>query len=113
MLTGKCLLPKTAIAIARRSSKAVTSDDGAEGNSHAVACSPESNGGGLACGQRMRECGSLPCSRVVESDGLDLTAEECVLLFQAIERGVQLRDNCVCVIGDDDQFEIDLFIPHL
>jgi hypothetical protein len=95
MLTGKCLLPKTAIAIARRSSKAVTSDDDAEGNSHAVACSPESNGGGLACGQRMREGGSLTWSQVLDSDGLDPTAEECVLLLQAVERGVQLRDNCV------------------
>jgi len=56
----------------------------------------------------MRECGSLPWSRVLEGDGLDVTAEECVPLFQAIERGVQVRDNRVGVIGDDDQFEVDL-----
>jgi hypothetical protein len=47
---------------------------------------------------------------MLESDGLDPAAEKCVLLFQAIERGVQLRDNCVCLIGDDDQFDIDLFV---
>jgi hypothetical protein len=58
----------------------------------------------------MRECGSLPWSRVLESNRLDLTAEERVLLFQAIERGVQLRDNCFCLIGDDDQFDVDLLV---
>jgi hypothetical protein len=32
---------------------------------------------------------------------------------QPIERGVQLRDNCLGLISDDDQFDIDLFVSHL
>jgi hypothetical protein len=35
---------------------------------------------------------------MLESDGLDLTTEKCVLLFQLIERGVQLRDKCLSLI---------------
>jgi hypothetical protein len=91
-------------------SKTETSDDGAEGDSHAPTCNPDSTCDRLTCGQRMRECRSLPWSRVLESDGLDLTAEECVLPFHAIERGVQFRDNRVRLIGDDDQFYIDLLV---
>jgi hypothetical protein len=49
---------------------------------------------------------------MLESDGLDPTTEECVPLFQPIQRGVQLRDNCIGFIGDDDQFDIDLFVEH-
>src|ERR1700733_7636708 len=86
------------------------SDDGAEGNRYALTCRPESTSDRLTCGDRMRERRSLPRSRVLESDGLDATAEERVPLFQAIERGVQLRDNCLGLIGDNDQFEIDLFV---
>jgi len=85
----------------------VTSDDCAEGNSQALTCSPDSR---LTCGHRMRECRSLPCSRVLESDGLDPTTEKGVPLFQPIERGVQLRDNCLGLISDHDQFDIDLFV---
>ena len=58
----------------------------------------------------MRECRSLPCSRVLESDGLDPATEKCVPFVQPIERGVQLRDNFLGLIGDDDQFDIDLFV---
>jgi hypothetical protein len=47
---------------------------------------------------------------VLKSDGLDPTAEKCVPLFQPIQRGVQLRDNCLGLISDDDQFDIDLFV---
>jgi hypothetical protein len=86
------------------------SDDCAEGNSHALTCGPDSNSDRLTCGHRMRECRSLPCSRVLESDGLDATTEKCMPLFQAIECGVQLHDNCVCLISDDNQFDIDLFV---
>ena len=95
------------------SSKTETSDDGAKGNSHAPTCNLDRICDRLTCGLCMRECGSLPWSRVLEGDGLDVTAEDCVLLFQAIERGVQVRDNPVGVIGDDDQFEVDLFVSHL
>jgi hypothetical protein len=42
----------------------------------------------LTCGQRMREPRPLPCSLVVDSDGLDTTAENGVSLVQLIERGV-------------------------
>ena len=58
----------------------------------------------------MRECRSLPCSRVLERDGLDLTTEKCVPSFQLIERGVQPGDNCVGLISDYNEFEIDLFL---
>jgi hypothetical protein len=91
-----------------------SSDDGAKGNRHAVPCTAESSSGGLACGQRMRECRSLlcscMCSGVLEGDGLDPATEEFVALFQPI--GVQLRDNCLGLIGDDYEFDVDLFILH-
>ena len=87
-----------------------TSDDCAEGNSHALTCSPDSNTDRLTCGHCVSECRSLPFSRVLESDGLDPTTEKCVPLFQPIKRGVQLRDSCLGLIGDDDQFDIDLFV---
>jgi hypothetical protein len=45
-------------------------------------------------------------SRVLDSDGLDPTAEEFVLLLQAVEHGVQLRDDWVRFVSDDDQFDI-------
>jgi hypothetical protein len=47
----------------------------------------------------MRECRSLPCSRVLDGDGLDPTTKKCAPLFQPIERGVQLRDNCLGLIN--------------
>lgn len=96
--------------ISIRHLKTVTSDDGSEGDSQAGL---DSSRGRLTCGQGVRECRSPPWSRVIESDGLDFTAEECVLLVQAIECGVQVRDNCVCLVGDDDEFDIDLFVLHL
>jgi hypothetical protein len=40
---------------------------------------------------------------VLESDGLDPTTEKCVPLFQPIERCVQIRDNCLGLIGNDDR----------
>jgi hypothetical protein len=58
----------------------------------------------------MCERRSLPCSRVLESCGLDPATEKCVLLFQPIERGVQLHNNCVGLISDDDQLDIDFLI---
>lgn len=61
----------------------------------------------------MCERRSLPYSRVLESYGLDPAPENGVLLLQAIERGAQLHDNCVALISDDDQFEVDLFVYHL
>jgi hypothetical protein len=44
---------------------------------------------------------------VLESYALDPATEKCVLLLQAIERGVQLHGNCVGLISDDDQLDID------
>ena len=41
---------------------------------------------------------------------LDPAAKERVLLFQLIERGVQSRDNCLSLIGNDHQLEIDFFV---
>ena len=58
----------------------------------------------------MRECRSLPCSRVLDSDCLDPTTEKCVPLVHPIERSVQLPDNCLGLISDDDQFDIDLLV---
>ena len=90
-----------------------TLDNRAEGNSQALACSPDGTGDRLACRYGVRECRSLPFSAVLESDRLDPTAEKCVLLFQPIKRGIQLRDNCLGLIGDHDQFDIDLLVLHL
>ena len=47
---------------------------------------------------------------MLESDGLDRTTEERVPLIQLIQSGVQLGDNCLGLIGDDNQFDIDLFV---
>ena len=60
----------------------------------------------------MRECRSISCSRVLESYALDPTTKKCPLLFQPVERGVQLRDDCVGLIGKDDQFDIELLVSH-
>ncbi len=48
-----------------------------------------------------------------ESNGLDPAPKKGVALFQAIERGIQLRDNVSRLIGDDDQFDLDLFVEYL
>ena len=45
---------------------------------------------------------------MLKCDGLDLTTEKCVPLVQPIKRAIQLSDNCLGLIGDDDQFNIDL-----
>ena len=47
---------------------------------------------------------------MLESDSLDPTTEKCVLLFQPIKRGLQLSDDCLGLIGNDDQFDIDPFV---
>src|SRR5580692_1330940 len=83
------------------------SDDRAVGNSHAFTCGLESRGNCFTCGQSVGERRSLPGSRVLECNGLDLTAEDCVSLLELIEGDVQLFDNCLGLIGDDDQFDID------
>jgi hypothetical protein len=85
-------------------------DDCTQGNSHAVTCSPDNTSDGLTRGHCMRECRSLPCSPVPDRDGLDATTEKRVLLFQPIQCRVQVRDNCLSLISDDDQFDIDLFV---
>jgi hypothetical protein len=68
----------------------------------------------LARRDRMRECGNrfrLPgCPKAAASI---LTTEKCAPLSQPIDRGVQLRDNCLGLIRDDDQLEIDLSVWHL
>jgi hypothetical protein len=58
----------------------------------------------------MRERGSLPYPQMLESDSLDPTTEKCVPLFQPIKRRLQLSDDCLGLIGDDDQFDIDRFV---
>jgi hypothetical protein len=103
-----CLLP--IVFAAARELPTVRSDDCAEGDSHALTCSPDSNRDRLPCGQGMRECRSPLGSRMFESDGFDRTTEKCVALFQPIQRAVQLRDNCLALISDDDEFDIDLFV---
>src|ERR1700733_9958873 len=62
-----------------------TSDDCAEGSSHALTCSLERDSGRLSCGHRMRECRSLPCSPVLESDGLDPTPESNIQHYIPVE----------------------------
>jgi len=47
---------------------------------------------------------------VLDRDGLDPTTEKRVLLFQPIECSVLVRDNCLSLISQDDQFDIDLLI---
>jgi hypothetical protein len=86
------------------------SDDCAESNIDALTGGSDSNGDLPACGDGMRQCRSLPYSRVLESYDLDPATEKGVPLFQPIERGVQIRDNRVGLIGDDDQFDVDLFV---
>ncbi len=90
----------------------LTSDDCAERDMHALTCSPDRNRDLLTCGDRMGKCRTPPCSLVLESDGLDPATEKGVALFQPVESGVQLRDNRLRLIGDYDQFDIDLFVQH-
>jgi hypothetical protein len=52
----------------------------------------------------------LPCSRVLDSQGLDPNTEKRVFLVHPIERNVQLPDNCLGLISDDDQFDVDLSV---
>ena len=47
---------------------------------------------------------------MLERDGLDPTTEKCVLLFHAIKRRLQLGDDCLGLIVEDDQFDIDPFV---
>jgi len=61
----------------------------------------------------MCERGSLLFSQMLESDRLDPATEKCVLLFQPIKSCLQLSDNCLGLIGGDDQFNIDPFVEHL
>jgi hypothetical protein len=44
---------------------------------------------------------------MLESDGLDPTTECVCLISSRSSRGVQLRDNCLGLTSDDDQFDID------
>ena len=81
-----------------------------EGNGHALTCRADSTAGCLNRAYRVRECRSLRCSCVLESDGLDRTAEKCMPLFHLIERVVQLRDDRLGFISDNQQFNIDLFV---
>ena len=50
---------------------------------------------------------------MLESDGLDPTTENCLFFFQPIKCRVQLSDDCLRLVCDDDQFEIELFVYHL
>jgi hypothetical protein len=47
---------------------------------------------------------------MLERDGCDPTTEKCVLLFQPIKCRLQLSDNCLGLIVNDDQFDIDPFV---
>ena len=47
---------------------------------------------------------------MLESDGLDPTTENRVFFFQSIKRRVQLSDDCLGLVSDDDQFDIELFV---
>jgi hypothetical protein len=58
-----------------------------------LTCSPQSNRDRVTCGHRMRECRSLPCSLVLESDGLDSTTERRVSLFQPIDNVIERLDT--------------------
>jgi hypothetical protein len=46
----------------------------------------------------------------LDRDSLNPTADKRVLLFEPIERCVQARDNCLSLISEDDQFDINLFV---
>jgi hypothetical protein len=52
----------------------------------------------------------LFCLAGLDRDSLNPTAEKRVLLFEPIERCVQARDNCLSLISEDDQFDINLFV---
>ncbi|WP_433968169.1 hypothetical protein [Tunturiibacter gelidiferens] len=89
-----------------------TSDNCAEGNRHAVTCGLESTGDRFTGGDRVCECRSPSFSRMLKSDGLYPTTEECVALFQSIQCGVQLRDNRLGLIGNHDHFHTDFLVSH-
>ena len=49
---------------------------------------------------------------MLECDGLNFTTEKCMAFFRPIERGVQLRDNGLGLIGSNDHFHADFLVSH-
>jgi hypothetical protein len=97
-----------------------SSDNCAERSSYTpTTCGSDSCRGGLTRDQRVRERRPFSCSPVVNSDGLDSTIEYRVSFIQLVERGVQVRDDCLGIIGYDDQFDIRSlctacgYLPHI
>ena len=81
--------------------------------SHLVACQPEGTGCGLSGGPGVHQRGLLSRFTVLNGDGLDASAEDCVPLFEFVECGGQLDDHGFGVVGENDQFQVDLFVSHL
>ncbi|MBB6143105.1 hypothetical protein HNQ77_001049 [Silvibacterium bohemicum] len=88
------------------------SDDRAKGHSYTIASGPDCASSRLACGYRMGKRGSLSRSGVLDADGFNTPAEKSVPFFHLIQGGVQVCDNRFSLVGDDNQFERDLFVKH-
>jgi hypothetical protein len=81
-------------------------DDCAQGNTHALTCSPDSTGDRLARSHHMRHCRSLPCSGCSTAT-LSIPPPKSVCFSSSRSRGsVQPLDNCLGLIGDDDQLDL-------
>jgi hypothetical protein len=61
----------------------------------------------------MGQCRSSPDARVLEGDRLNPATENRMLLFQKIERSIQLPDDGFGLIREDDDFNIYFFVQHL
>ena len=88
------------------------SDDGAEGELHAVAGGLESAGDGLSGGEGVAEGGASALAGVLEGDGLDGAAEEGVALVEVVEGGVETCDHGVGLVRQYDDFDADFFVVH-
>ena len=87
-------------------------DNCAEGGLHAVACDLKSIHRGAARGEGVSESGPSAFAGVLEGDGLDVAAEECMGLVNMVESGVELRDDGVGFVGSYDDFDGDFLVLH-
>ena len=47
---------------------------------------------------------------MLKSDGLNSATEDSVRFVQLLERRVQRRNDFLCLIGGDDEFDIDFLV---
>ena len=82
----------------------------AEYDRDTLSSNPESNSDRLSCRDCVCECRFSPGSPMLKSDGLNSATEDSVRFVQLLERRVQRRNDFLCLIGGDDEFDIDFLV---